>query len=91
MLIAFDPKKRDRTLVERGLDFRDATVVFAGKTLDVEDLRLEYGEKRMICYGVLVGRLVVVGYIERGAGRHIFSMRKANDREKARYASYFGI
>jgi hypothetical protein len=31
-------------------------------------------------------RLVVVGYTQRGEDRHIFSMRKANAREKARIA-----
>jgi uncharacterized DUF497 family protein len=30
--------------------------------------------------------MVVVGYTPRGAVRHIFSMRKANKREKARIA-----
>ena len=41
--------------------------------------------------GLLSGRLVVVGYTPRGTLRHIFSMRKANDREKARLAPYFEI
>ena len=45
-----------------------------------------YGEKRVICYGLLAGRVVVVGYTPRGADRHVFSMRKANEREKARIA-----
>ena len=35
MRITFDPAKRDKTLVERGLDFADAEIVFAGVTLDV--------------------------------------------------------
>ena len=69
---------------ERGLDFEDAAQVFDGVTFEVEDTRRDYGEKRIICYGRLEGRLVVVGYTPRGAERHIFSMRKANDREKAR-------
>jgi uncharacterized DUF497 family protein len=34
---------------------------------------------------------VVIGYTPRGAVRHIFSMRKANDREKDRLAPFFGI
>ena len=52
----------------------------------VGDTRQDYGEARIICYGYLAGRIVVVGYTPRGADRHIFSMRKANDREKARIA-----
>lgn len=86
MRITFDPEKRERTLIDRGLDFADASIVFAGVTLEIEDRRRNYGEKRIICYGLLEGRLVVVGYTPRGADRHIFSMRKANDREKARIA-----
>ena len=86
MRITFDPAKRKATLAERGLDFADAALVFAGVTLEIEDTRKNYGETRVICYGLLEGRMVVVGYTPRGADRHIFSMRKANDREKARIA-----
>jgi len=89
--ISFDPAKRERTLAERGLDFADAAVVFQGLTLEVEDRRRDYGEKRIICYGTLAGRLVVVGYTPRGAVRHIFSMRKANVREKDRVGPLLGL
>ena len=91
MRITFDQVKRDKTLAERGLDFADAELVFAGVTLEVEDLRKNYGEPRIVCYGLLDGRMVVVGYTPRGADRHIFSMRKANEREKARIAPLFEI
>ena len=91
MAITFDPAKRDETLAKRGLDFEDAEIVFAGVTLDVEDTRKDYGESRMICFGFLSDRMVVVGYVVRGSDRHIFSMRKANDREKARVAPLLGI
>ncbi len=40
---------------------------------------------------MLAGRMVVIGYTSRGAVRHVFSMRKANDREKERLASYFEV
>lgn len=91
MPITFDPKKRATTLADRGLDFKDAELVFAGPTFEVEDIRKNYRELRIICYGLLYGRLVVVGYTPRGADRHVFSMRKANDREKARIAPLLGI
>lgn len=86
MRITFDPAKRAKTLADRGLDFADAAKIFAGMTLEVEDTRKNYGETRMICFGFLEGRMVVVGYTPRGAGRHIFSMRKANEREQSRIA-----
>ena len=91
MRVTFDPAKRSRTLVERGLDFEDADLVFRGSTVEIEDTRRNYGERRIICYGLLSGRLVVIGYTQRGASRHVFSMRKANDREKARLAPYFEV
>jgi uncharacterized DUF497 family protein len=91
MRLTWDPDKRVRTFAERGLDFADAEIVFAGVTIEFEDLREDYGETRIICFGMLQGRMVVVGYVPRGAGRHIFSMRKANGREQKRLASYFEI
>ena len=91
MRITFDPAKRAKALAERGLDFADAEIVFAGVTVEVEDTRRDYGETRIICYGLLEGRMVVVGYVPRGASRHIFSMRKANGREQERLAPYFEI
>ena len=91
MRITFDPIKRARTLANRGLDFEDAAIVFEGITVEVEDTRKNYGERRIICYGLLSDRLVVIGYTTRGTTRHVFSMRKANHREKARLAPYFEI
>jgi uncharacterized protein len=91
MRVTFDPTKRAKTLAERGLDFEDAAIVFRGTTVEIEDTRRNYGETRIICYGLLSGRLVVIGYTPRGAARHVFSMRKANDREKALLAPYFEV
>ena len=91
MQLTYDPAKREKTLIERGLDFEDALAVFKGTTVEIEDTRKDYGERRVICFGLLEGRLVVVGYTPRGADRHVFSMRKANDREQARLAPYFGL
>jgi uncharacterized DUF497 family protein len=66
-------------------------LVFAGVTVEVEDIRKNYAERRVICYGTLEGRVVVIGYTPRGAVRHIFSMRKANNREQARLAPYLEV
>jgi uncharacterized DUF497 family protein len=91
MAITYDRKKRIRTLAVRGLDFEDAALVLEGLTVEVEDTRKDYGESRIICFGLLEGRVVVVGYTPRGEDRHVFSMRKANGREKKRLATYFPI
>ena len=91
MRVTFDPAKRAKTLADRGLDFEDAAIVFRGTTVEIEDRRRNYGEIRIICYGLLSGRLVVIGYTPRGATRHVFSLRKANEREKALLAPYFEV
>lgn len=49
MRLAYDPAKRQKTLEERGLDFEDALLVFDGITVEVEDQRKDYGERRIIC------------------------------------------
>jgi uncharacterized DUF497 family protein len=89
--ISYDPAKRQKTLQDRGLDFEDSVLVFEGLTIEVEDMRKDYGEPRVMCFGLLEGRLVVIGYTPRGSVRHIFSMRKANDREQTRLAPYFEL
>lgn len=91
MRITFDLAKRARALTDRGLNFEDAAIVFAGTTVEFEDRRRNYGEPRIICYGLLAGRLVVIGYTPRGVTRQVFSMRKANHREKVRLAPYFEV
>ncbi len=85
MAISFDRRKRDRTFAERGLAFEDAETVFAGPTYELVDDRKDYGELRIITVGWLNGRMVIVVWTPRGDVRHIISMRKANDREQARY------
>ena len=51
----------------------------------------KYGEVRIICYGLLAERMVVIGYTPRGEDRHTFGMRKANEREQARIAPLLEI
>ena len=89
MAIIYDPVKRDNTLRDRGLDFKDATEVFAGRTFEQVDARRDYGETRIVTVGHLQGRMVVLVWTQRNADRHIISMRKANEREKARFRRHF--
>jgi uncharacterized DUF497 family protein len=89
MKITFDPVKRAVTLADRELDFEDAAEVFRDDTLDFPDLRHDYGELRILTVGHLRGRMVIVVWTPRGNVRHVFSMRKANAREKARFGKRF--
>ncbi|MBF3384733.1 BrnT family toxin, partial [Burkholderia pseudomallei] len=49
-----------------------------------------YVESRYITVGTLDGRMIVMVWTPRGEARRIISMRKANDREQARYAHRLG-
>lgn len=89
MKITFDQAKRDETFAERGLAFEDAEIVFDGDTITAEDTRADYGEARFQTVGFLAGRMVMVVWTQRGDARHVISMRKCNDREKARYQKRF--
>ena len=73
---------RRRAKGERKLDFEDLPKVLRGKHMLIEDTRKDYGEKRILCFGFFGGRMVVVGFVQRGEVKHVFSMRKANDREQ---------
>jgi len=84
-------KVRAKVLAERQLDFEDARFVFESTNFETEDTRKDYGERRILCFGMLRDRMVVIGYTPRGADRHVFSMRKANDREQARITPLLGV
>ena len=90
MDIEYDPAKRDKTWLERGLDFAQAGQVFEGRYLITQGLRMPYSEPRFITVGVMGGRMVVLVWTQRGNARRIISMRKANDREIARYTAALG-
>lgn len=88
MIIEFDTEKREKTLLERGLDFADSAKVFAGLHFTARDDRVDYGEERFITVGYLDERLVVLVWTPRSEARRIISMRYANDREISRYKKY---
>lgn len=90
MKITFDPAKRQAALSGRGLNFVDAEIVFAGRTITVQDTRRDYGEARFQTVGFLADRMVMVVWTPRGEARHVMPMRKCNDREKAIYQEQFG-
>jgi uncharacterized DUF497 family protein len=83
--ISFDDQKRRLTLLHRGLDFARAGEVFDGTEFTWLDDWADYGEDRYNTFGSLDGRLVAVTWTIRDGTRRIISMRKANDREQARY------
>lgn len=90
MAIIWDDAKRKKTLVERGLDFADAALVFAGRRLSLPDDRRDYGEPRFITAGWLRGRFVVLVWTLRGDDQRIISMRYGHDDEEAYFEEQMG-
>ena len=89
MRFEWDTRKSDRNLHARGFDFEFATQVFEGPTLEREDTRRDYGERRVVAIGVADGILLTVIYTDRAETgvrvRRIISARVSNRRERQAY------
>lgn len=89
MRFAWDRKKSAQNLRDRGSDFEFATLVFEGPTLEREDNRQDYGEKRVVAIGLAQGIALTVVFTDRAeAGvviRRIVSARLSNRRERQAY------
>ena len=81
----FDPDKNERNLRERGLSLAVGFEVLAGRVVEFEDTRFDYGERRLVCFGPVAGRLHDCVYTLRDDSPRIISVRKANERECRRY------
>lgn len=64
--------------------------VWNGPHLTFEDDRQDYGEPRLVTFGLLRDRLVFVAWTRRGDTHRVISMRKANEREQKRYGPLLG-
>jgi len=86
---AWDRRKSAENLRVRGFDFEFATLVFEGPTLECEDQRRDYGERRFVTIGLAQGIALTVVYTDRAeAGvvvRRIISARLSNRRERQAY------
>ncbi len=81
----FDPAKDARNIAERGLSLALAPLLFDDLLDVLEDDRQDYGERRQVAYGRILGRLFVCVFTDRGQIRRIISLRKANSREREAY------
>jgi uncharacterized DUF497 family protein len=86
---SWDEQKSSRNLQDRGFDFEFATLVFEGPTLEREDTRRDYGERRMVAIGIAQGLALTVVYTDRtetGAViRRIISARLSDRHERQAY------
>ena len=89
MLFEWDPAKSTKNLRERGLPFDVAMAMFDGPTLETDDNRIDYGEKRTKAIGMINGVALVCIYVDRGAIRRIVSLRAANRKERHAYRTAY--
>lgn len=85
MQIEFDPAKNERNIRERGLPFTLAEAFEFETALIWQDTRKAYPEVRYAALGQINGRLHALVFSETPDGIRIISLRKANQREVARY------
>ena len=88
--VSWDPEKSDANFQDRGFDFAFASLIFDGPTLEREDTRRDYGERRIIAIGRAAGLELTVCYTDRmdasgRAYRRIISARRSNRREREAY------
>ena len=85
MKISFDPKKDEQTREARGFSLAVGAEVISNAVATIFDDRRDYGEDRFVAFGYVGDRLFVCVFTMRDITYHIISVRKANDREVARY------
>src|SRR5262245_36297249 len=90
MGFSWDSEKSDANFQEPGFDFAFASLIFEAPTLEREDTRRDYGERRIIAIGLAAGLELTVCYTDRlNAGgvvdRRITSARRSNRRERKAY------
>lgn len=86
----WDRAKSEENLRERGFDFAFASQLFRSTYVEYEDVRKNYGERRLIALGIAEGVSLTVVFTDRirTGGmlvRRIISARLSNRRERERY------
>jgi uncharacterized DUF497 family protein len=84
---SWDARKSTANLDARGFDFAFASLIFDGPTLEKEDRRREYGERRIVVIGLAQGIALTVVYTDRprpgqDVERRIISARRSNRHER---------
>jgi uncharacterized DUF497 family protein len=82
MRFDWDERKRKSNLRTHGFDFRDASRVFDGPTLTIDDDRFTYTEQRFMTLGFLGGVSVSIVHTETPTLIRVISFRKATRHEE---------
>ncbi len=83
-VVSWDEPKRRRNIAVHGMDFEGVEAIWDNFTVTREDRRDDYGEKRMVTFGILDAEVVVLVHVDRKDDMHVISLRKA-EKYEARY------
>jgi len=86
MLLEFDEAKSAKNLKQRGIAFERFADIDAETAVSGEDVRKDYGERRLRVLGFIDGLLYAAVVTPRGEKIRVISLRRANRREERAYA-----
>lgn len=89
-MFEWDAEKSEANYRARGFDFAYAAGIFDGPTLEMDDGRRDYKERRIQAIGRVEADVLFVVYTWRGDARRITSARLANRRERDGYCQIYG-
>jgi uncharacterized DUF497 family protein len=81
----WDEAKRLSNIEERGIDFRDAALIFEGTVIAKEDTREDHGKQRFRALGRVDDEYYVVAYTWQGSILRIISAWEVDEDGKKRY------
>ena len=84
-MFEWDESKRRANIAKHGIDFTDAARLVWNSAVTVEDIRRDYGERRLHSTGLIRTRLHVLIWTPRETGPRLISLRHANEREQKRW------
>lgn len=84
LVTSWDESKRRSNIAVHGLDFEGAEAIWDNFTVTREDTRENYGEKRMVTFGIMNGEIVVLVHMHRNDDMQVISLRRA-EKYEARY------
>ena len=87
MRFTFNPAKSERNIAERSLAFDLAEDFEWSTALISEDTRQDYPERRYQALGLITEHLHMLVFAPRDGAVHVISLRRANQRERSRYAA----
>ena len=85
--VTYDSAKSKRNEAERGLPFGLADEFDWSTALILEDTRKNYGERRYQAVGMIGEAVHMLVFTPRDDALHVISLRRANQRERTRYAT----